>query len=58
MNGFYGKMAYQIMPIRSDKANSIVVKTLKLVLYSSCDGVYLNFKNNSCRLDNLAISFI
>jgi hypothetical protein len=51
-------MAAQIMPVGSDKANSIDVKTLKPDLYSSCDGVSLNFKNISCRLDSLAISFI
>ncbi len=44
MNRSYGDAVFQIMPIRLDNADSIVVKTLKPVLCSYRGGVPLKKK--------------
>jgi hypothetical protein len=54
----YGDTVCKIMPTCPNKADSIIVKTLKPVLWSSYGDVPLNFKNNYCRLDNLLIPII
>ncbi len=45
----YGDTVFQIMPIRLDYANSIVVKTLKPVLCSHRGGVPLSLKKGPWR---------
>jgi hypothetical protein len=44
LNRSYGDTVFQIMPIRLHNANSIVMKTLKPVLFSYRDGVPLKIK--------------
>jgi hypothetical protein len=54
----YGDMVFQIMPIRLDDANSIVVKTLKPVLWSYRGGVPLSLKKGPWRKNNLSIPIV
>jgi hypothetical protein len=49
LNRLYGDTVFQIMPIRLDNANSIVVKTLKPVLCSYPGGVPLSLKKGPWR---------
>ncbi len=57
-NRSYGDTVCKIMPTCPNRADLIIVKGLKPVLCSSCGGVPLNFKNNSCRIDNLLLPII
>jgi hypothetical protein len=58
-NRSYGITFSQVMPIHPGIADPIIVKILKPVLSSSCEGVSLNkILKNSFRLNNLLILIV
>ena len=54
----YSDTNWRIRPIRQEKSYSIVVKMLKLVLGSACDGVPLKCKKENGRPYSLTIRIV
>jgi hypothetical protein len=57
-NSYYGDTVWRNYANSSKEADSIVVKTLKPALCSSCDVVPFNLKNESCGPDNLSTPIV